>query len=265
MPERIQKILSQWGLASRRHAETLILEGRVRLNGNVAELGQKADPACDRIEVDGQLIQPVDRPQFVYLLLNKPFGVLSTCDDPQGRTTVLDLLPQSLRSHQGIYPVGRLDADSTGALLLTNDGDLTFNLTHPQHHVPKTYEVWVKGQPSDEILHQWRKGIILDSQKTLPAKVVVVKRTVSKTLLEIVLVEGRNRQIRRVADILGHPVLKLHRVSIGSIRLVSVGSTSLPPGTYRSLSRVEIDDLKSRVSPKSVAVCGVVKEKRLGV
>jgi pseudouridine synthase len=265
MSERIQKILSQWGIASRRQAETLMLEGRVRLNGAVAELGQKADPTCDRLEVDGQLIQPADRPQFVYLLLNKPIGVLSTCDDPQGRPTVLDLLPRSLRQTQGIYPVGRLDADSTGALLLTNDGDLTFNLTHPRHHVPKTYEVWVKGQPSDDALHQWRKGIILDGQKTLPAKVVVVKRTVSKTLLEVVLIEGRNRQIRRVADMLGHPVLKLHRVSIGAIRLAPTGSASLPLGTYRALSRVEIDDLKSRVSPNPSYVGGAVKEKRPGL
>jgi pseudouridine synthase len=265
MSERIQKILSQWGIASRRQAETLMLEGRVRLNGAVAQLGQKADPENDRLEVDGQLIQPADRPQFVYLLLNKPIGVLSTCDDPQGRPTVLELLPLSLRQTQGIYPVGRLDADSTGALLLTNDGDLTFNLTHPRHHVPKTYEVWVKGQPADDALHQWRKGIVLDGQKTLPAKVVVVKRTVSKTLLEVVLIEGRNRQIRRVADMLGHPVLKLHRVSIGAIRLAPTGSASLPLGTYRALSRVEVDDLKSRVSPNPSYVGGVVKEKRPGL
>lgn len=245
--ERIQKILSQWGVASRRRSETLMLEGRVRLNGVVAELGQKADPQHDRLEVDGQLIQPADRPQFVYLLLHKPLGVLSTCADPQGRPTVLELLPRSLQS-LGIHPVGRLDADSTGVLLLTNDGDLTFNLTHPRHHVAKTYEVWVKGQPSDEILQQWRKGIILDGQSTLPAKVVSLKRTVSKTLLEVVLIEGRNRQIRRVAEMLGHPVLKLHRVSIGAVRLAPVGAASLPVGTYRSLSRVEVDDLKHRVS-----------------
>jgi 23S rRNA pseudouridine2605 synthase len=144
--------------------------------------------------------------------------------------------------------VGRLDADSTGALILTNDGDLTFNLTHPQYHVPKTYEVWVKGQPSENSLLQWRKGVILDGRKTLPAKVVVLKRTASKTLLEIVLVEGRNRQIRRVAEILGYPVLKLHRVSIGSIHLAPAGTIGLPSGMYRSLTHVEVDDLKRRVS-----------------
>jgi pseudouridine synthase len=264
MSERIQKILSQWGVASRRQAETLILNGRVRLNGEIATLGQKADPMHDRLMVDDQVIQPLDRPDLVYLLLNKPLGVLSTCDDPQGRTTVLDLLPHAVQT-QGIYPVGRLDADSTGALLLTNDGDLTFNLTHPRHHVPKTYQVWVKGQPTDEVLHQWRKGILLEGQKTLPAKVMVIKQMSAKTLLEVVLVEGRNRQIRRVADMLGHPVLKLHRVAIGALRLTSVGATSLSPGTYRSLSRVEIDDLKHRVSPNPSPVGGPLKEKRLGL
>lgn len=248
MQERLQKILSRWGVASRRRAEGLILEGRVRLNGVTAELGQKADLACDRIEVDGQLIQIADRPRFIYLLLNKPRGVLSTCTDPQGRQTVIDLLPPALGRAQGVHPVGRLDADSSGAILLTNDGDLTFNLTHPRYHVPKTYEVWVKGQPSDKGLLQWRKGIILDDRKTLPAKVVVLKRTTSSTLLEIVLTEGRNRQIRRVAEILGHPVLKLHRVSIGSICLATVGSAGLQPGMYRSLTNVEVDDLKSQVS-----------------
>ncbi len=248
MQERLQKILSRWGVASRRQAEGLILDGRVRLNGVTAELGQKADLSHDRIEVDGQLIQMANRPRFIYLLLNKPRGVLSTCTDPQGRQTVIDLLHPTVGRAQGVHPVGRLDADSSGAILLTNDGDLTFNLTHPRYHVPKTYEVWVKGQPSDKSLLQWRKGIILDDRKTLPAKVAVLKRTTSSTLLEIVLTEGRNRQIRRVAEILGHPVLKLHRVSIGSICLATVGSAGLQSGTYRSLTNVEVDDLKSQVS-----------------
>jgi 23S rRNA pseudouridine2605 synthase len=264
MQARIQKILSQWGIASRRRAETLILEGRVRVNGVIAELGQQANPDHDRIEVDGQWVQPDHRPELVYLLLNKPFGVLSTCVDPQGRTTVLDYLPSTLRQTQGIHPVGRLDADSTGALLLTNDGELTFNLTHPRHHIPKTYEVWVRGQPSDETLLQWRKGINLDGKKTLPARVICLKRTATRTLLEIVLVEGRNRQIRRVAEILGHPVLKLHRISIGSIRLAAAGSAPLPTGMYRSLVPREIDDLKNRMSLKlPLAGLGSVKEKRL--
>ncbi|HEY9658706.1 MAG TPA: pseudouridine synthase, partial [Allocoleopsis sp.] len=148
MTERLQKILSQWGIASRRQAEQMILAGRVRLNGEVVQLGQQADPDRDRIEVDGKLIQAVERPARVYFLLHKPLGVVSTCDDPQGRPTVLDLLPAVLQHHSGIHPVGRLDVNSTGALLLTNDGDLTFCLTHPRHAIPKTYHVWVEGHPT---------------------------------------------------------------------------------------------------------------------
>ncbi len=147
MDERVQKLLSQWGIASRRHAEQLILEGRVRLNGAVAQLGQKANPDLDQIEVDGVAIKPANRPQFIYFLLNKPAGVVSTCTDPRHRKTVLDLLPTNLRTGSGIHPVGRLDAASTGALLLTNDGDLTFVLTHPRHQISKTYQVWVDGYP----------------------------------------------------------------------------------------------------------------------
>ncbi len=259
--ERLQKVLSQWGFASRRRAEELILDGRVRLNGNVAQLGQKADPNRDLIEIDGKSIQPLDRPESVYILLNKPLGVVSTCLDPQGRRTVMDLLPNYLNQQQGVHPVGRLDADSTGALLLTNHGDLTFYLTHPRHHIPKTYEVWVEGSPSEEILRRWRQGIMLDSQKTIPAKVKVLKRGTAKTLLEIVLVEGRNRQIRRVADILGHPVIRLHRVAIGPIRLQPLGQPLLPSGSFRSLASTEVDYLKSRVDLTSFRSMAEMKEK----
>lgn len=259
--ERLQKILSQWGVASRRRSEELILAGRVRLNGTVAELGQKADPNGDLIEVDGKPIQSADRPQSAYFLLNKPLGVFSTCVDPQGRRTVMDLLPAYLVQHQGIHPVGRLDADSTGALLLTNHGDLTFYLTHPRHHIPKTYEVWVEGFPSEEILLQWRQGIILDSHKTLPAKVKVLKRGTAKTLLEIGLVEGRNRQIRRVAEQLGHPVIRLHRTAIGAIRLQSPGQPMLPSGSFRPLTSAEVDYLKSRMNLTSLRLSADMKEK----
>jgi 23S rRNA pseudouridine2605 synthase len=260
-PERLQKILSQWGCASRRRAEELILDGRVRLNGEVAHLGQKADPDCDLIELDGQRIQPTDRPQSVYLLLNKPLGVVSTCLDPQHRRTVMDLLPNYLNQQQGVHPVGRLDADSTGALLLTNHGDLTYYLTHPRHHIPKAYEVWVEGFPPDEILLRWRQGIIVDSHKTMPAKVKVLKRGTAKTLLEVVLVEGRNRQIRRVAEILGHPVIRLHRVAIGTIRLQPLGQPTLPSGSFRPLTSAEVDYLKSRIGLTSVRSAAETKEK----
>jgi pseudouridine synthase len=242
---RLQKILSQWGIASRRRAEQLILAGRVRVNGVVATLGQTAEPTTDRIEVDGRLITIQGRPEHVYLLLNKPVGIVSTCFDPQGRPTVLELLPPQLRECEGIHPVGRLDINSSGALLLTNDGDLTFRLTHPSHSISKTYLVWVRGQISRQVLTAWRNGIDLDGQYTLPAQVTVVKHSDNCTLLEIVLTEGRNRQIRRVATQLGHPVLNLHRTSIGDISID--GDRSLAIGSHRHLQLVELQRLQSGV------------------
>ncbi|MBW4657199.1 MAG: rRNA pseudouridine synthase [Drouetiella hepatica Uher 2000/2452] len=253
MAERLQKILSQWGIASRRQAEQMILAGRVRLNGAIAQLGEKADPAIDQIEVDGQRVQMSDRPQRLYLLVNKPIGVVSTCDDPEGRSTVLDLLPNSLRQDTGIHPVGRLDVMSTGALLLTNDGEVTAGFTHPRHQIHKVYQVQVEGSPSPEVLQQWRQGIWLEGRLTLPAEVKVLDsrqggypdlRIASKhTNLEVVLREGRNRQIRRVAEQLGHPVVRLHRVAIGAINL-----GQLPSGQYRSLMAAEVEYLRQQVS-----------------
>lgn len=247
MPERVQKILSQWGVASRRQAEQMILQGRVRLNGNVAQLGQKADPDCDRVEIDGVVIQPADRPAPIYLLLNKPVGVLSTCDDPWNRPTVLDLLPPDLRDGAGLHPVGRLDEDSTGALLLTNDGSLTFYLTHPRHHIPKTYEVVVEGVLSAETLQHWRQGVLLSGRKTLPAEVEVLRQVNGNTRLRIVLREGRNRQIRRVAEQLGHPVIQLHRTEIGPIQLNPPGEHPLSSGKVRPLKDSEIRFLNAQI------------------
>ncbi len=247
MHERVQKILSQWGIASRRQAEQMILEGRVRLNGEVAHLGQKTNPALDEVAVDGRIVKPIARPQLLYLLLNKPGGIVSTCDDPQNRPTVLDLLPEKIRQGQGLHPVGRLDVESTGALLLTNDGDLTYYLTHPRHHVPKTYQVWVKGVTSEQMLQQWQQGVLLDGRQTLPAQVKVIHCARAKTLLEVILNEGRNRQIRRVADQLGHPVLQLHRTAIDSIQLNPPGRPFLPSGAYRLLESFEIQSLKDQI------------------
>lgn len=241
MDERLHKILSHWGIASRRQAETMISAGRVRLNGTVCtNLGQKADPDRDVIEVDGVPIQAETRPQRIYLLLHKPLGVVSTCADPQGRKTVLDLLPPAIATGQGIHPVGRLDVDSTGALLLTNDGDLTNQLTHPRHSVPKTYRVVVRGTPPESVLQKWRTGVMLSDRSTLPAQVRVIEvQPGDRTLLEVILREGRNRQIRRVAEQLGYPVIQLHRIAIGSIQL-----HPLKPGAYRPLKDFEIDGLK---------------------
>ena len=248
MTARLQKILSQWGIASRRRAEQLILAGRVRVNGAVAQLGQTAEPTTDRIEVDGKLITVQGKPEPVYLLLNKPVGVVSTCFDPQGRPTVLELLPPQLRECEGIHPVGRLDIESSGALLLTNDGDLTFQLTHPRHSISKTYLVWVRGQISNSALGAWRNGIDLDGKYTLPAQVTTLKHQDHHTLLEVVLTEGRNRQIRRVATQLGHPVADLHRIKIGEISIE--GSSSIKIGAHRQLRLIELQSLQSGATPK---------------
>jgi 23S rRNA pseudouridine2605 synthase len=247
MDERVQKILSQWGVASRRQAEKMILAGRVYLNGRVVQLGQTADPINDKIELDGKVIQITDRPQHLYLLLNKPAGVISTCDDPQNRPTVLDLLPSELQQGQGLHPVGRLDYQSTGALLLTNDGELTLSLTHPRYHLPKTYQAWVQGHPPEKSLQHWREGVILSGRKTLPAQVKKLSQKQDQTLLEIVLTEGRNRQIRRVADQLGFRVIQLHRTAIGKILLNPDQKTQLRTGEYRFLKDFEIRSLKHQI------------------
>jgi 23S rRNA pseudouridine2605 synthase len=245
MDERVQKVLSQWGIASRRQAERMILEGRVKLNGIPVNLGQKVDLSSDCLEVDGIAIERERRPKSLYILINKPAGVISTCYDPQHRTTVIDLLPPELYRGRGLHPVGRLDLASTGALLLTNDGALTLSLTHPRYHLNKRYHVWVCGHLPQEVVRNWREGVMLDGISTLPAQVKILDRREGKTLLEIILREGRNRQIRRVAERLGYPVLTLHRLSIGSIEL-----QSLPSGKYRFLSDFEINFLKQALIGK---------------
>lgn len=237
MAERLQKLLSQYGVASRRQAEQMIESGQVRVNGEIAYLGQRADLGCDRIEVNQQPLQAHHRPALQYLLLHKPMGMVSTCADPQGRPTVLDVLPPHLQT-AGIHPVGRLDAYTTGLLLLTNDGDFTFRLTHPRHDIPKTYRVRVEGQVAASALAAWRQGILLDSRPTRPALVQVIAQSPNQTELEVVLQEGRNRQIRRVAQALGCRVLDLHRTAVGSVRLGTLGV-----GACRALSSAEIEAL----------------------
>ena len=243
MAERLQKILSQYGIASRRHAEALILARRVQVNGQVAQLGDRADPQRDSITVDGRPLQPSRRPDLAYLLLNKPAGIVCTCADPRQRPTVLDLLPPHLREGRGIHPVGRLDLNSSGALLLTNDGDLTLRLTHPRYHLPKTYLVWIEGDATEPALQRWREGVMLMGKKTLPAEIVVLQRRSQDVLLQVTLTEGRNRQIRRVAEQLGWKVRKLHRTAIDSIQLNPPGGTSLPSGHYRWLEQAEVESL----------------------
>lgn len=241
MAERVQKILAHWGIASRRAAEKMILAGRVTLNGTTVKLGDRAAVPGDRLCVDGKAINAADRPQKHYYLVHKPKGVFSTCDDPEGRTTVLELLPSDLRRGQGIHPIGRLDAQSTGALILTNDGEFTLALTHPRYHVPKTYRVWLKGEISHTALDHWRQGVLLEGRRTIPAQIKLKKITQNKTCLDIMLTEGRNRQIRRVADQLGFPVISLHRSAIGTIKL-----DDLPRGQARPLSIAELSQLQPR-------------------
>jgi 23S rRNA pseudouridine2605 synthase len=261
MAERLQKIIAQWGIASRRRAEALIELGQVRVNGEPAVLGQKVDPDCDRIEVQGKLLKTQTAPKRLYLLVNKPAGVVSTCDDPWGRPTVLSLLPPELAQAQGLHPVGRLDQETTGALLLTNDGELTCQLTHPRYHHPKTYWVWVKGFPTAVTLEQWRRGIVLEEGKTLPAQVkrlvpvpkipgVPVPNSSACTCLEIVLTEGRKRQIRRVAKSLGHPVVHLHRAKIGDLALFNQAGSPLLSGEWRFLEAEEVEGLRNPSTQK---------------
>lgn len=245
MSEKIQKILSQWGLASRREAESWIEAGRVTLNGKVARIGDRADPLQDRLAVDGKPLQTKERPELLYFLLNKPKGALCTCDDPQGRQTVLDFLPPELRQGRGLHPVGRLDRNSSGALLLTNDGELTLRLTHPRYHLPKTYDVWLQGHPREQDLIQWSEGMMLDGEKTLPAQLEVIDVTRDQTRLLVTLTEGRNRQIRRLAEQLGLEVTRLHRRGIGDLTLGG-GREPLRFGQYRALKPRELRYLRER-------------------
>jgi 16S rRNA pseudouridine516 synthase len=233
--ERLQKLIAAAGLGSRRRVEELVRQGRVTVNGRPAQLGDRADPHHDAICVDGHpLASPQER---LTLLLNKPVGVLCTCHDPHGRPTVLDLLPPALRRGRGLHPVGRLDADSRGALLLSNDGDLTLRLTHPRFGHRKTYRVWVEGRPDGRTLDLWRAGVPLDGRPSQPVRLRRLAGTgTGSTLLELEMGEGRNRQIRRTAERLGHPVLDLQRRAIGALTL-----GDLAEGEWRIVDRSELD------------------------
>ena len=231
-PERLQKLIANAAVCSRRHAEQLLREGRVQVNGRTAQLGDKADPGRDAIHVDGRPLGPP--PEALVLLLNKPVGVLCSCSDPHGRPTVLDLLPAELRQGSGLHPVGRLDADSRGALLLSNQGELTLQLTHPRYGHRKSYRVWVDGHPHEAALDAWRRGILLDGEPTQPVRLRRLDASSDATCLEVVMGEGRNRQIRRTAAALGHPVRDLQRLAIGTL-----GLGRLREGQWRRLDRGE--------------------------
>lgn len=237
--DRLQKILSAAGIASRRAAERLMLDGHVSVNGQIVrELGAKADAERDDIQVDGRRIRLASRRR--YLLLNKPRGYVTTRSDPEGRPTVMDLL-KGIRDY--VYPVGRLDYDSEGLLLLTNDGDLAARLMHPRHGIGRVYEARLRGTPDDRALRRLTTGVRLDGRKTAPARVRLLARDVGaradQSVLELTIIEGRTRQVRRMCEAVGHPVVRLRRVRIGPI-----ADPSLKPGTFRELTRDEIRKLK---------------------
>lgn len=231
--ERLQKVMAHAGVASRRKSEEIIAEGRVKVNGVVVtKMGIKVDPVQDTIEVDGKEIKKETK---TYLKLYKPRGYVTTVNDPQERQTVMDLIDGIDRR---IYPVGRLDLDSSGLLFLTNDGDLTYKITHPSHELDKEYMVVVDGKLSQEELNRFKNGIKLADGKTSPAKIKKVNQDPKNTTYEVIIHEGRNRQIRRMFDQLGYGVVSLIRVRIGNISL-----GSLKPGEYRKLSSKELQDL----------------------
>ncbi len=237
MEERLQKILAKAGIASRRKAEQLILEGRIRINGRVvSEVGSKADPILDTITCDNR---PIVIEEKIYILLNKPAGYVTTLSDPQGRPVVSDLVANiPLR----LFPVGRLDLETEGALLMTNDGELGNAILHPRYEVNKTYEATIIGSPAEEKLNLLRQGIRIDGVQTRPAQIRVLKRRKEQTQVEVIIHEGKKSQVRKMFQAISHRVLHLKRTAYGNLRL-----GALPIGKYRILSR---NDLKNIFSGK---------------
>ena len=235
---RLAKYLAEAGIASRRKAEEFIVQGRVKVNGLlVQEKGYIINPDLDRVEFDGRIIT---REEKVYILLNKPAGYISSVFDPQGRPTVMDLLKDiTLR----VYPVGRLDFDTEGLLLLSNDREFTNLMIHPRYEMTKTYQALVEGKPDKKSLQMLREGIQLDDGLTAPAQVNILEAYKDKTLLEIEIHEGRKRQVKRMCQAIGHPVISLKRNAFGFLKLQGVAL-----GKYRFLTPVEVNKLKQQAS-----------------
>ncbi|MBN1260191.1 MAG: rRNA pseudouridine synthase [Anaerolineae bacterium] len=229
--ERLQKILAHAGYGSRRACEEIIEAGRVTVDGRIAHLGDKADPEGQRIAVDGVTLKKVLSKPYTYVMLNKPRGVISTVRDPQGRRTVRDLVPLQER----LYPVGRLDADSEGLILMTDDGELTQRLTHPSYEHARVYRVAIKGVPTEETLRRWQKGIMLDGKQTRFDGVELETADHDRAWLRITIHEGRKHLVRRMVAALGHPATRLIRVAIGSLKLGNLGA-----GRWRHLRAYEI-------------------------
>lgn len=232
MTDRLQKIISQAGLMSRRNAEQLISDGRVTIDGKVAVLGDRGDAASSVVEIDGTPI-PI-APGLRTFLVNKPLGVICTVEDTHGRQTIVELVDAGVR----VWPVGRLDVDSEGLILVTNDGELTNRITHPSFGVTKTYTVMVDGMPSKVTVRKLTEGVVLDDGPASAIAAKIVDRSGDITMLEMVMSEGRNREIRRMCESIGHPVNRLVRTAIGSLR-----DRTLEPGAFRELTTVEVADL----------------------
>lgn len=238
MEVRLNKFLSQSGVASRREADRMIAEGRVRVNGRVViDLGTKVDGAEDVVQVDGKKIRKEDRP--VYVMLNKPAGYLVTMKDRFQRPTVGNLLPRGL---QRVFHVGRLDLESEGLLLLTNDGELAYRLTHPRYEVRKTYVVKVKGRPEKAKLSRLEKGVFIDGKRTAPARVHLLYESPNHSVFRVAVHEGRKREIRRMCEAVGHSVRELRRVQFAGLTL-----KGLKPGEWRPLTAAEVKGLKKEV------------------
>lgn len=231
---RLQKFLADCGVASRRKSEEIIVQGRVAVNGTkVTELGTKVS-GNDLVQVDGKKIKPVAKK--IYMLLNKPVGYVTTVNDDFDRKTVMDLIKEEIRER--VFPIGRLDYLTEGLIILTNDGDITYALTHPRHDIPKTYVVTLNSVPNPAAVDKLKHGVVIDGRKTMPAKVEWLK----DNILQITISEGRNRQIRKMAEAVGYEVKALKRISIGNIRLGNV-----PLGRWRHLSKNEVEYLKRLV------------------
>lgn len=230
---RLQKYIADCGVASRRKAEELIKQGRVKVNGTVVtEMGTKVGDA-DLVEVDGKGIKPENKK--VYILLNKPAGYVTTAKDQFGRPTVLDLL-KGVRER--VFPVGRLDYETTGLLILTNDGDFTYKMTHPKHEIEKTYVATIEGVPTNEEISRFEKGLMIDNYITAPAKLKILSQNNRNCVVEVTIHEGKNRQVRKMCETIGHPVLTLKRISLGKLSL-----GNLAEGSWRELSQQEVKSL----------------------
>ena len=238
---RLQKMLADCGVASRRKSEELISAGRVRVNGRVAQIGDKVDPQNDKVYVGKRRVTGTARPKLRYIMLNKPRGVLTTMSDDRGRKCVADLIKDI---DERLYPVGRLDRDSEGMLLMTNDGKFANHVMHPKKHVNKVYRVTVRPNINDAQVSKLESGVVIDGRKTAPAQVRVVSREEERSVLEIVIREGRNRQIRKMCDAVGLEVARLKRTAIGGVKLGGLRS-----GMYRDLTDIEVRKLYADPNP----------------